>query len=238
MISTRGEAVCRTSALLLVSAFLAGGCGSAMSQQRTPNSTVSQAASSTASVAASSKSRANEGAGRGARPSGVTGQTVGSDCVLGAAARRTCRSRPVRATVAVLRAPSGPQVAVVHTDDAGRFRLRVPPGDYTLVSRTSGYFLYARNLAVHVRRHRLERVLISFLRRHPLPVGPMVGAASSDPRRVSRPLVRFARSYLKYHVCIRAPTTTQLAVAVAQAIDARPGTTAPAAASGVCNPTR
>ena len=180
-----------TSALLLVSAFLVGGCGSAVSQPTTANSTVSQPASSTASALASSRSRANGSSGLGGRPSGIIGHTVGWDCVVREAARRACRSRPVAARIEVLRAPSGPQIAVVRTDDAGRFRFKVPPGDYTLVSRTSGFVLYARNLALRVRPHQLQRVVIGFFRRHPLPVGPAAGPASSYSPRISARLERF-----------------------------------------------
>jgi hypothetical protein len=57
-------------------------------------------------------------------------------------------------------------------------------------------------------------------------------------RRGAAPLIAFARGYLENHVCIKAPNTTRLAAAIRQAMNARPGTTAPAAASGICNPTR
>jgi len=72
------------------------------------------------------------------------------------------------------------------------------------------------------------------------PHPPNTAAGSRRPGSMRSPpaLLAFARSYLRNRICTKAPTAPQLADAIAHAIHTRPGTSRPAAASGICNPTR
>ncbi len=184
MITSAHKDLCRTSALLLMSVVVAGGCGSSASQRSSPRQTVSPAVSTTASPAASSTRRSHKISRTGGR-SGVTGQAVASVCGALPAGKQTCPRRPVLATIRVVQRPSGQEVAVIHTDPAGRFRLNLAPGAYELFSRTSGYFLYARPVILRVRSHQIARTLVSFAPRHPLPIAHIAAGGSvrgADPR--------------------------------------------------------
>jgi hypothetical protein len=163
----------RPSALLLFGVFVASGCGSSVSQQLPARRAAARSPGSPAATAvARFAGRSPETSRDGSRLSGITGQAVASDCAVPRAGKRTCPRHRVRATVEVLRVPSGDQIAMVRTDRAGHFRLSVPSGAYRLVSQTSGSLLFARPVAVRVRPHHFARVWVSFFPRHPLSVAP------------------------------------------------------------------
>lgn len=170
MISATQKDLSRASALLLSSVLVASGCGSSATPTISPSQTVSQAASTTATAGASSTRRSHEISRGGDRRSGITGEAVTSECAVLPAGEQTCPRQPVLATIEVLQSPSGHEIAIVHTNRAGRFRLSVPPGAYQLASQTPGFLLFAPRVALRVRSHHFEHVQLSFIPRHPLPV--------------------------------------------------------------------
>lgn len=137
---------------LLAGICLAVGCGSAAGQ-------------STGSAAPASAPR-----------SGIAGDTVSLICGGASSGGQGCRRHPVKATVIVRRLPLRRTVAIVRTDGSGRFAVDLPPGSYQLQGHVSGALIWARVVSARVRRHRITRVTLSFVPRHPLPLAP--GAAS------------------------------------------------------------
>ncbi len=69
--------------------------------------------------------------------------------------------RPYQAAFSVLD-PSGAQVAVARSDAAGKFRVELPPGSYTLRPLVSGRFPHASDQPVTVESGRMARVIIRF----------------------------------------------------------------------------
>ena len=140
----------RRLAPLLVGICLAAGCGSAAGQ--------------------------STGAAASAPRSGIQGDTVSLICGGASSGGQGCQRHPVKATVVVRRLPSRRTVATVRSDGSGRFAVDLPPGSYQLQARASGALIWARVVSARVRRHRITRVTVSFVPRHPLPAAS--GAAS------------------------------------------------------------
>lgn len=142
----------RMSALLLAGMCLAAGCGSAAGQS-TPS------------------------AGSAAAPgSAIVGDAVALVCGGASSGGQGCRRHPVRATVVVLRLPSRRRVTTVRTDGRGRFQVDLARGSYQLQAHASGALIWARVVTARVRPHRVTRVTVTFVPRHPLPVA--AGAAA------------------------------------------------------------
>jgi hypothetical protein len=72
----------------------------------------------------------------------------------------------------------------------------------------------------------------------PRPAADTAAHSNGSRPRHSRTLRAFARRYLTDHVCHDAPAAAKLARRIGSAVDARPGTTWTAAATGICNETR
>lgn len=161
-----------TSILLLSSGLWASGCGSATSRQATSNSPPITATPTTATAAKSSSDHRGGTSRSDHQGSGLTGNALVARCVAHAAGQGGCPRHPVRATVDVLAVTTGHRIATVHTDQAGRFEVEVPPGEYELVGRSSEIVLYAPTVTVSVRPHQLHQVQVTFFLRHPLPVTP------------------------------------------------------------------
>jgi hypothetical protein len=165
-----------TLGVLLLGVLALSGCGSSLGQ-RTAQSPAAASRSASTSVGIGGTAVSQRGR-RGGQRSGIVGQAVSSRCAGQAADNPGCRERPVRATIEILRLPSRAETASVSTDYAGRFRLSVPPGNYELVARTSGFLLLARGMRLRVHASELAHVVVTFFPRHPLPVGPAaVGGA-------------------------------------------------------------
>lgn len=163
----------RSSVPVVASVFVATGCGSATGQQVLPKSTAGRAGSTATATAPLIRPHKIS---RRQTHSGITGQAFSSACVVPSAGGHTCPRHPVRATIELLRAPSEHQIAVIETDEAGRFEINVPPGEYQLRARTAEILLFAPPMALRVRSDQFERVTVSFFLRHPLPVRPATPA--------------------------------------------------------------
>lgn len=195
MMGAMPNAPWRWSAVLWFSLFAASGCGSAaVGQRATTSSTVSTTA--TAAVAARSTSRSQQRSGRAGERSGVIGQSISSGCAISGAGDRPCPRHPVRATIVVLSVPSRHQVAMLHTDRAGRFQLNLRPGSYAFAARTSNFLLFAPTIEIRVLPQHLERLTVTFFMRHPLPVTPAREAVFTRTLRptIGLPLTRLPAS--------------------------------------------
>lgn len=163
----------RASAMLLVGIFVTAGCASAAGQATRTSTAAHAAATSKTPGSPATGSQPAQSAGGG--PSGIAGRAVGIVCG-GPSSEQGCPRRPERATIDVLRMPSGRRIATVRTDHGGHFRLDLPPGAYELRARTSSFLVWARVVTIRVLPHRIKHTIVTFVPRHPLPVAP--GSAS------------------------------------------------------------
>lgn len=74
---------------------------------------------------------------------------------------REC-DRPYRATIRIRRSKHGPVVRRVHSNDEGRFRVRLWPGRYVLDPVNHGRYPHADRMTVRVRCGRFTRVRIHY----------------------------------------------------------------------------
>jgi hypothetical protein len=139
------------SALLVAGMILGAGCGSASSQ------------SSVTSTASPAVSTANA-------PSGITGRALAVVCPGADVGAQSCPRRTAVATIVVVGLPSRQRVATARTSAAGWFRVDLPPGAYELDPRPTGTLLWARPVEARVLAHRLTRVTLRLMLRHPLPL--------------------------------------------------------------------
>jgi hypothetical protein len=75
--------------------------------------------------------------------------------------RTAANSEPYQATIAVLDS-AGREVAMVRTDNEGRFRLQLPPGTYVLRPQSAGMYPRASEQQVQVRRNIVTQVEIVY----------------------------------------------------------------------------
>lgn len=207
MITTTRSGLWPIWAILLVSALIGTGCGSATGQQTLSKSNATPTAATTSrstshptkisqtptqpsgikgqakisqtrTQASAIKDQAKISQTR-TKSSGIKGQALSYACTALSDAKQTCPRHPARATIELLQAPSGQQIATVQTDDAGRFQVQLPPGAYQLRARGSDIRRFAPPLTLTVRPNQFEQATVKFFIRHPLPLGVRAGASVS-----------------------------------------------------------
>jgi hypothetical protein len=96
-------------------------------------------------------------AGPGGGSSGLFGRVVLTPTCPGTS---HCPSKPVAAAVSIERS-DGERIEMVDTDDSGRFRVSLPPGDYLVSARVPAQpDLVPRSTAVTVEPGRFVRVRV------------------------------------------------------------------------------
>jgi hypothetical protein len=94
-------------------------------------------------------------AGPGGDTSGMFGRVVLTPTCPGTS---RCPSKPIAATVSI-EWSDGERMEMVDTDDSGRFRVALPPGDYLVSARVAAQpDLVPRSTAVTVESDRFVRV--------------------------------------------------------------------------------
>jgi hypothetical protein len=93
--------------------------------------------------------------------SGIYGRVVlGAPCPVALEAP-TCKERPLRAKIAVIRIVSGRRVATLRSGDDGRFRRALAPGSYRLEPQPVGGATGART-TIRVHRDRYTQVTLRY----------------------------------------------------------------------------
>jgi hypothetical protein len=95
--------------------------------------------------------------------SGVSGLvTIGPTCPVERPGDPSCRDRPYRASLEVVRRKSHVFVKGFASKGDGRFRVHLAPGRYLIEQERPGRLPSLAPLAVRVRAHRFTRVAIQF----------------------------------------------------------------------------